>query len=273
MKENGLIEKSIYPYQNYIFDLYGTLADVRTEESDQALWAAMAELYRRYGAELSGGALRERFQALEAAERARLAAELGTNYPEIRVERVFYRLLRAPADGDGPLTDPEGDDRARVELIANIFRALSNRWLRLYPGALECLDRLREAGKRVYLLSNAQRAYTAPEVRLLGLTDRFDAIYLSSDYGLCKPDPRFMQLLLDREGLDPAASVMIGNEPGCDLGVALRSGVRGILHNTDRLSPRTIRARLEDAVGVPAAAVEAFWRETLVIDDLSALLR
>ena len=33
------------PYQNYIFDLYGTLVDIHTDEDQPPAWAALARFY------------------------------------------------------------------------------------------------------------------------------------------------------------------------------------------------------------------------------------
>ena len=41
---------------------------------------------------------------------------------------------------------------------------------KVYPGVPEMLQRLKDAGKKVFLLSNAQALFTAPEISLLGLT-------------------------------------------------------------------------------------------------------
>ena len=37
-------------YKNYIFDLYGTLVDINTDEWSAQLWKKMAILYGYYGA-------------------------------------------------------------------------------------------------------------------------------------------------------------------------------------------------------------------------------
>lgn len=78
------------------------------------------------------------------------------------------------------------------------------------------LAMLRARGGRLYLLSNAQAIFTTCELRALGLEEAFDAVYLSSDYGCKKPDRRFFDLLLTRQHLDPARSIMVGNDPICD---------------------------------------------------------
>ena len=37
-------------YDNYIFDLYGTLADIHTEENDPLVWKKLALFYGYYDA-------------------------------------------------------------------------------------------------------------------------------------------------------------------------------------------------------------------------------
>ncbi len=37
-------------YKNYVFDLYGTLVDIHTDENDLAVWKKLALFYGYYGA-------------------------------------------------------------------------------------------------------------------------------------------------------------------------------------------------------------------------------
>jgi len=69
----------------------------------------------------------------------------------------------------------------------------------------------------VWLLSNAQSIFTTRELDRLGLTDCFDGIYLSSDYGVKKPDRRFFQALLRERNIAPETAVMVGNDGLCDV--------------------------------------------------------
>ena len=145
------------------------------------------------------------------------------------------------------MTSRRPDIRADAALIAETalaFRKASTTRLRLYAGAKELLAALGQRG-RVILLSNAQSLFTRPELEMLGLTDCFDSIYLSSEAGFKKPDPRFYRLALDREGLKPKDCLMIGNDPICDgegprsVGIpayVIRSGIspRGIPEGYDQ---------------------------------------
>ncbi len=196
-------------YRAFLFDLYGTLADIHTDENQPSLWKQMAGFALSRGADWEAASLRRAYLAAAREEEARLARrdrDLPGALPEIDLARVFARLYRDKGLEPGP------------ELIAETalrFRRASTTHLRLYAGARELLSALRRQG-RVLLLSNAQSLFTRPELELLGLARAFDGIYLSSEAGCKKPDPRFFRLALEREGLAAADCLMIGNDPICD---------------------------------------------------------
>ena len=79
----------------------------------------------------------------------------------------------------------------------------------VYPHTKEVLTSLKEQRCHLYLLSNAQAAFTNAEIDLMALRPYFDAIYLSSDAGICKPQPEFLKQVLDDYGLNPSESVMV----------------------------------------------------------------
>ena len=66
----------------------------------------------------------------------------------------------------------------------------------------------------------------------------FDTIYLSSDAGICKPQPEFLKQVLDDYGLNPSETVMVGNDLTTDIAVAEAVGIDGILLNTFPYSRR-----------------------------------
>lgn len=222
----------------FLLDLYGTLVDIHTDENQPSLWKRMAGFVLSRGADWEGKALRRAYlEGLrQEEERLRLRDRgLPRAQGEIDLALVFARLYT------------EKGVRADAALIAETalaFRKASTTRLRLYAGAKELLAALGQRG-RVILLSNAQSLFTRPELEMLGLTDCFDSIYLSSEAGFKKPDPRFYRLALDREGLKPKDCLMIGNDPVCDgegprsVGIpayVIRSGIspRGITEGYDQ---------------------------------------
>ncbi len=251
-------------YKSYIFDLYGTLADIRTDEESLGLWTRLAALYSAWGADLSPAALRAAFRKTEREERRRLGKALGTAYPEIRLERVFARLLDE-APRTHPTSAPVGPRSGTERILesgwaafaANLFRILSREKLRLYPGTREVLSALREAGRGIYLLSNAQAVFSRPEIEQLGLPPYFDGMSLSSDEGRMKPDPEFMEGLLAKRGLDRRECVMVGNDFSSDAASALACGMDCvILNNAKRPGPETEKLKAKALEGFPSAPAD-----------------
>ncbi len=233
---------------NYVFDLYGTLIDIKTDETDPRLWKTLADVYRRYGAFYTPTGLRCAFLKTEASMRKKTGLRLNTASPEIKLEDVFRKLY---TDGVRSASGEEHTDNMESWLfgISNFFRALSIRKIRLFPGALLLLKALKKQGHSVYLLSDAQAIFTIPEIEYLGLSSCFDGIYLSSDHDLCKPDPRFMEKLLTQQGLKREETVMIGNEPRSDMGIAALCGTEGILFNSHNLPEVEIRQQIYKVAG------------------------
>lgn len=222
-----------FDYPNYIFDLYGTLVDIRTDERSPLFWRRLAELYARCGADYTPASLRESYLRLCREETERLRAITGYVNPEIDLTRVFVRLYgeapRRHAAAFAPTEDALG---AWTDMIAAAFRTFSMKKLRLYPGVKRTLAALRARGRGVWLLSNAQRCFTLPELELLGIHDAFDAVYLSSDFGAAKPEPAFLETLLREQGLRRGDCLMIGNDPQTDLAIAAACGVDGLLFDS-----------------------------------------
>lgn len=216
-------------YRDYIFDLYGTLVDIHTDEEAPELWRAMAAYYSRRGAAYTPAGLRGAYRRLteEAAGALSPGRENHESYPEIQIELVFQQLFQEK----GVHADPERAVRA-----GRRFRALSTEYIRPYDGAADLLRALRRQGGGVWLLSNAQRIFTAWELERLGLTALFDGIYLSSDCGVKKPDRRFFDVLLRERGIRPSGAVMIGNDGLCDIRGGRAAGL-ATLYIRSNLSP------------------------------------
>lgn len=199
-------------YKNYIFDLYGTLVDIHTNENKAYLWSKMADIFACYGAYYTPKELKNNYRTyVKELENA-----ICQPYPEIKLEQVFGKLLSSK----NVVYTME-----QVEHIAYTFRVISRDYLKLYPGVLKLLDALILKKKKIYLLSNAQRIFTKPEMQQLGIYDYFDGILYSSDAGIKKPQQSFMELLLSTYNLEISESIMIGNDEYADIGVANTVGM------------------------------------------------
>ena len=225
----------IMRYQNYVFDLYGTLVDIHTDEKKASYWKKNAVYFSAQGASYTGKELRERYMALIRAEEIRLQKKLQKNYPNITVKEVEINLDRVFA-----ALYKEKGVKANKQLIKDsmvAFRAITMEKLRLFPGTVELLKGLKEAGKNVYLLSNAQTSFTYPEMKALGITEYFDDIFFSSDWKVKKPSGKFYEALFDKHGLKKEESVMVGNDRFADVQGALDFGIEAIYLHTEQSTP------------------------------------
>ncbi|MBQ9891186.1 MAG: HAD family hydrolase [Firmicutes bacterium] len=287
-------------YKNYIFDLYGTLVDIWTDEEDPALWQWLAGVYASYGVQYadygasgagsdvsSAEEIKARYHQLVSEFEADLAARTGVQYPEIRLEDVFLDLLDGPTYSGSRAAEPQccaetsavgarnpepleiptiADLDTWIGQLATTFRLLSRRRLSVYESTIPVLTELKKRGAGVHLLSNAQAVFTWPELRLTGVAPLLDSVYISSDCGMKKPQPQFMQKLLAEQGLagqgghsaSLADCVMVGNDFSTDIAIAAACGVDAVFINTFGYSAERI-AR-ENIYGAA------------VIEDLSQLL-
>jgi len=240
-------------YRAYLFDLYGTLVDIHTDETKPAFWQQIAAYCTEHGAEYSPPELRAAYLRLCAAETAALQAL----YPDALVEIDLLRVFRALYTEKGV----QPGNRLLAD-TAWRFREASTTHLRVYTGAVELLEALRAAGRTVILLSNAQSCFTRPELRLLGLAACFDRVFISSEEGFRKPDPRFFLAPLRELGLSPADCLMIGNDPLCDVSGAAAIGMDGV-YIRSALSPREAAAPENAVLTLPRMDLKALRRKLL----------
>ena len=227
-------------YTDLVFDLYGTLVDIHTEEDDR-VWEKTAFYFGFYGAHYTGPELKAAFQSAMRAREAR-AGQSYECFPDLPFEETMADLFRAKGV-------VENADTLGIN-AAQLFRISSLDYIRLYPHALEALAKLRKAGYRLWLLSNAQAIFTAYELRLLGLGDQLDGLYLSSNYKCRKPDLRFYQALIDERHLDISKTMMIGNDRQTDIAGAKAAGMATLYMHTD-LTPRDqAEADEKKAIGI-----------------------
>lgn len=193
-------------YKNYIFDIYGTLVDIHTNEYLETAWEKMAETLNFYGVYYTAGELRETY--FSSCELQMKQRKSQFKHPEVDVVEVFCHIFE------------NKDKKASKSLathLAQEFRAFSTEYLRLYDGVTETLLKLKKAKKKLYIVSNAQRCFTRPELVKLGLTKFFSGIIFSSDFKCAKPDATLFDIACEKFKLNKKESIYIGNDPETDV--------------------------------------------------------
>ena len=126
-------------YHNFIFDLYGTLVDIHTNENKTSLWKRLALFYSFQGASYTGRELRNRYRQLETA-----ASKVPSSYtcPEICAADIFRTLY--VEKGIQPT-------EALLTATGQFFRIESLNILQCYPATIGTLQQLHAKGCGIYL--------------------------------------------------------------------------------------------------------------------------
>ena len=77
-------------YKNFVFDLYGTLADIKTDEYSNTFWAKIAELLVCYGADYKPQELKVAYENILP----KTGPSFTCTYPEFDVVKVFQKIDR-----------------------------------------------------------------------------------------------------------------------------------------------------------------------------------
>lgn len=194
-----------------LFDLYGTTVDIEVDEDSPQLWRG-------------------------------LAAALGTRAPvePSEVRRLFQTFLQEEAERgrEGFLMEPvlrrlvtSLDADQNIERIGKLFRELSMKQMHLRPYVEPMFERLHRSDVKVGIVSNTEALLTRFELDSLPILQTAEAIVLSSDVGIRKPDPQIFQLAVNRIGATPDTTVFIGNDWAADVLGARGAGIRAIYLN------------------------------------------
>ncbi|SFO23181.1 HAD family hydrolase [Nitrosospira briensis] len=206
-----------------VFDLYGTLIDIETDESMEEIYRAIAHYLTYHGVYLHRWEVRERYyRIMKQQKEAR-----GEEYPEIDVEAIWNEFLMQEGIRSGLIRGQ------LAKVTAHIYRGVSRNRLQLYPDVKRVLNELRTK-YRLALISDAQSCYALPEIRAVGLEGYFEPVVISSHYGFRKPDPRLFQRALDKLKLKPAEVIWVGNDMFRDIHGAKQVGIKSIFIDSNQ---------------------------------------
>lgn len=111
-----------------------------------------------------------------------------------------------------PIVAPELNPEHYQEYIQIYVRYFlqSDPYLKLFPNVLEFLETLHAAGIKVAVATGKSRKGLDRIFNRMGIWNYFDDS-ITSDEGKPKPNPRMLEILLERNNLLPEQAVMIGD--------------------------------------------------------------
>ena len=202
-------------YEVALFDLDSTLFDSALSEK-----LALKASFERYAISLTDEFLTQ-YKIINT--QLWLDFEQGTiSLDQLRVER-FSRLCHKLN-----LTIPP-------HKLADLYEANLGISGKLYAGATELLALIKQTAK-TGLITNGLESVQKARLRHFNLYQYFDAILISGECGLAKPDPAIFQSsldLLDHEHVDSV--LMIGDSLSSDIAGANNFGIDSCWYNPKRL--------------------------------------
>ncbi len=174
-----------------LFDWDGTLLD-----SLPGVYQANVEVMRAFGLPFDEHHYRRRFTA---------------------DWRVMYRRLGVPDE--------------RMDEASAIWTAAfdGGRRAELFPGVVDALERLRDSGRRLGIVTSGHREIVGPQLTRLEVRRLFEVVVYGDDLAVHKPDPGPLRAALTTLGLDarPGETAYVGDTRD-DMAMAVAVGAVGV---------------------------------------------
>ena len=129
--------------------------------------------------------------------------------------REFLPLIDHPV----PTTDDELD-----EVFAGFLEAYRQSWA-AFPDARPALEVARSNGWRIGVLTNGSTTQQNAKLAEIGLAELVDVVSTSESLGFSKPAPQAYHLTCEALGVEPAETLMIGDNLELDVVAARSAGL------------------------------------------------
>lgn len=239
-----------------LFDVYGTLfvsgsGDVGTAQEtvgSDAFIRALSNFggkQRVRNAPAAGEVARDGyFREIETDHAVKI--ERGIDYPEVDIREIWKKVWTRL--GDSGLVEDGSLSQDEIEELALYYELFSNPTYPM-PGARKTISRLRKAGIRLGIVSNAQfftpllfPAHLGASIDDLGFDGRLTI--WSYREGLAKPSSDiFCRVKARAEELDPEMTLYVGNDMLNDITAAAACGFKTCLFAGDK---RSLRLRTDE---------------------------
>jgi putative hydrolase of the HAD superfamily len=117
------------------------------------------------------------------------------------------------------------------DAMADRLTLIRDQELSVFPGAHETLDRLKQLGVRLALVTNGAAEPQRAKVIRFALEERFDHIQIEGEHGFGKPEERAYTHALEALGVGPRESWMVGDNLEWEIAAPQRLGIYAIWYD------------------------------------------
>jgi putative hydrolase of the HAD superfamily len=121
-----------------------------------------------------------------------------------------------------------------------------------FPGLVEMLNRLKQQGYLLGIISNGRGEFQMSAISGLGIKDYFDVILISETERIRKPRLEIFHRAIDRLGVSAQESVFVGDNPEADIMGAKNAKMQAIWkRNSLWLEPKSANAIINELSEIP----------------------
>ncbi|MEW5693712.1 MAG: HAD family hydrolase [Candidatus Hydrogenedentota bacterium] len=201
-------------YKAISFDLYNTILEIETDEESAETFDTYSKLLSEKKIFIPPNTLKEDYKNI-------LQETIKTTKQgrEIDIKKVFRKIFiknKVVITGD------------RVDELIYLFRIASRKKIRLKIELRDFLKELKTCYK-LYIVSDAQKYFAFPEIKLFSIDKIFNRIILSQIIGYKKSSGKLFEYLMKEEHLGKDDIIHIGDDEDSDLQGASKSGIKCII--------------------------------------------
>lgn len=112
--------------------------------------------------------------------------------------------------------------------LADHYTELQDSMIALLPGSKEALDRIRNMGIRMAVITNGGSAIQREKLERFHITDYFERVFIDTEVGFSKPSKEIFQYALNQMELGPEDVWMVGDNLVWDVFGAQQVGIYGV---------------------------------------------
>ena len=193
-----------------LFDLDFTLVD--NDVGWRRLWPAVADRFA------------ERYPGFDPAEFQSRSYEFADRHYELLLRgEIDYETYRRDYVRHG--LEPWGELDDDLYAAYSDARTRSVDLIELFADAVDTIRALRARGIKIGILTNGPSELQRHKLRLIGIEGEVDAVAVSEEIGVSKPDPEAYARAVEMLGLEADEVAMVGDHVVNDVAGALAAGL------------------------------------------------
>jgi putative hydrolase of the HAD superfamily len=209
--------------QAILFDLDDTILSAYSRP--HLAWIKVAEQFATALAPLEPVAVAT---AITAFARAFWADPVQHKHWRFRPTEARQRIV---AGGFAELGTVNGSRREVIDAMAARFTALREEEMHVFPGACETLDRLKELGVRLALVTNGPAEVQRKKLTRFSLERHFDHIQIEGEHGFGKPEERAYTHAMASLGVAAEHTWMVGDNLEWEVAGPQLLGIYAVWHD------------------------------------------